>query len=31
VTLYGILDEGIMYLDNSGGTAGGKKKSTSIR
>jgi predicted porin len=27
VTLYGILDEGVMFLSNSGGTAGGKKVS----
>ncbi|WP_296659115.1 porin [Paraburkholderia sp.] len=25
VTLYGILDEGVMYLSNSGGATGGKK------
>src|ERR1700761_6328585 len=25
VTLYGILDEGVMFLNNVGGTTGGKK------
>jgi hypothetical protein len=25
VTLYGILDEGVMFLNNSGGASGGKK------